>query len=293
MSIRRNIKRIIVPLSVSIDRVLVRLHMVKPRVIMYMDGGICSQMTMWINGQYYAEQGLDVYYDLDWYRRDGKGIDKTSERKYELELLWPYIKVRTLPRIVTLFYRRFLPWLEYSDVLPNLTDISGRSVYLGGYRRLPNDEKIRLYRKNFSLRTAAKTEKIYLDNSLKYCGVHVRRGDLTNINLPDYPQVAEGYFLRAIKYVQQHECVDEFLLFSEDPQWLRDNILPNVSVKCRIMEGNTAIEDLILLAQCQIIIASQGSFGPTAALLNPCCKLLVRNVQVSCPPFAQREVQIQ
>ena len=77
-----------------------------------MDGGLCSQMNMWIQGQYYAEQGYPVYYDLDWFRRDGKGIDGVSIRHYELETLWPNIRVKTMSRISMLFYRYLLPWKE-------------------------------------------------------------------------------------------------------------------------------------------------------------------------------------
>lgn len=72
--LRKIIKKILVPIFVRGDRVLVSLKLVKPRIIIYMDGGLCSQMNMWIQGQYYAEQGYPVYYDLDWFRRDGKAI---------------------------------------------------------------------------------------------------------------------------------------------------------------------------------------------------------------------------
>ena len=256
-----------------------------------MDGGLCSQMNMWIQGQYYAEQGYPVYYDLDWFRRDGKGIDGVSIRHYELETLWPNIRVKTMSRISMLFYRYLLPWKEVHCQLPPAKEIH-RSVYFKGYNHLEEQDKIRLYHIYFNIKTANMTEKMRLGEK-RYCGVHVRRGDLANVaNIAVYPQMSEGYFIRAIDYVAQHEEIDEFLLFSEDAQWLRENILPNTTAKCRVIEGNKGYEDLMLLAQCHIIISSQGSFGPTAALINPNCELLIRNTETAKLSYAKKEKQI-
>lgn len=289
--LRKYIKKILVPIVVGINRFLVKIHFITPRIVIYVDGGLCSQMNMWVQGQYYKEQGLDVYYDLDWFKKCGKGIDGTSIRNYELDMLWPGIKVKTLSSIRTAFYKYFLFWPENACLLPNANQIN-RSVYFSGYNHLCLEDKIRLIRSYFSINTAEVSDRMCLNKEKRYCGVHVRRGDLANISIQYYDQVAEGYFIRAIHYVQEHERVDEYLLFSEDSQWLRDNILPYVNVKCRIVEGNKGYEDLALLAQCQIIISSQGSFGVTAALMNPDCELLIRNTQIASIPYAKREIQI-
>lgn len=291
-NIRNLLKKIIVSIAVCVDKTLVRMHIVRPKIVMYVDGGLCSQMTMWANGEYYTEQGLDVYYDLEWFKRYGKGIDGVSVRNYELEILWPHLRVRTLPRWKILFYRLFLPWHEESCILPEKKLIN-RSVYFKGYCGISQDDKCRIYHQNFSINKGAMTKQMQLDNSKQYCGVHVRRGDLANISIKFYPQVIDGYFLRAIDYVLQHEHVDEFLLFSDDPQWVREHILPKVSAPCRILEGNKGYEDLMLLAQCDVIISSQGSFGKTAALINQHCRLLIKNVEASNPSiYAEKEVYI-
>ncbi len=289
--VRKIIKKAVQSIAAQVSRLLVRLHISKPRVIIYVDGGLCSQMNMWVQGQYYAEHGYDVYYDLEWYRRCGKGIDGVSIRQYELERLWPKLQVKKMPRTYTRLYQYFLSWPEASIQLPDATKID-RSIYFNGYNKLTEQEKIRLFRKYFTIQTAALTPKMNIDANKRYCGVHARRGDLKNISTPFYPQVKDGYFIRAIEYVDANVHIDEFFLFSDDTQWLIDNILPYVKVKCRIMEGNRAYEDLMLLAQCQIIIASQGSFGATAALINPNCEILIRNVEVSKLPYAQNEIQI-
>lgn len=291
-AIRKISNLLLVPIIVGIDTLLVRLNIIKPKVVIYVDGGLCSQMRMWAQGEYYAEKGYEVYYDLDWYKTSAKGIDGTSERKMELHILWPNLDIQTLSPRMTWFFRKFLLWEPMSSVLPEASEIR-RSVYFFSYSGISFGDMHRIFSKFFQYDLAVKTVKMKLDNTKRYCGVHVRRGDLTNIALPAYPRVADGYFIRAIEYVQKHEIINEFLLFSEDSQWLRDNILPNVSVPCRIIEGNTGYEDLMLLAQCQIVIASQGSFGPTAALINPNCELLIRNKKPTKDLHAKRELYIQ
>lgn len=290
---RKFIKAIFVPISVFFDRMLVRMRIVYPKVILYVDGGLCSQMNMWADGEYYTEQGFDVYYDLEWFDKCGKGIDGVSVRNYELNILWPKVKVNTLPHWKLAIYKYLLPWPEASCVLPPANAID-RSVYFRGYHNLHEEDKIRIMRKNFAIDNAARTPNMQLDSTKRYCGVHIRRGDLANVSLYYYPQVQEGYFLRAIKYVQIHERVDEYLLFSDDPKWVKDNILPNVTSQCRVIEGNKGYEDLILLSQCPIIIASQGSFGRVASLINHQSELFISNFPVEKETYlANRVLQIQ
>ena len=62
-------------IAIPVNALMVRMRIIKPYIYIYMDGGLCSQMNMWAQGQYYKEQGFDVYYDLGWYRRSGKGIE--------------------------------------------------------------------------------------------------------------------------------------------------------------------------------------------------------------------------
>ena len=61
----------------------------------------------------------------------------------------------------------------------------------------------------------------------------------------------------------------KYLFFSDEPDWVEQNICNYISQPYEIMRGNKAWEDLWLLAHCPIIVASQGSFGKVAAQLNP------------------------
>ena len=63
------------------------MHLVRPRVIIAIDGGICSHMIAYLRGVYYSEKGLNVSYDLHWYKVSGKDVNGQSDRPFELQTM--------------------------------------------------------------------------------------------------------------------------------------------------------------------------------------------------------------
>ena len=80
--------------------------------------------------------------------------------------------------------------------------------------------------------------------------------------------VTDGYFLRAIEFCNEKFHPKKYRFFSDEPDWVEQNICNYITQPYEIMRGNKAWEDLWLLAHCPIIVASQGSFGKVAARLN-------------------------
>lgn len=59
-------------------------------------------------------------------------------------------------------------------------------------------------------------------------------------------------------------------------QWVKDEVLPLVKdLKVEVIGGNMGHEDLLLCAQNPIIIASQGTMGRMAGMLNPKSELII------------------
>ena len=257
----------------AIDTILCRLHIKRPNVVVYMEGGICSQMQMYIQGQYYAEYGYDVRYDNLWfktYRKDQYGL---MPRTFELTEMWPnieYKKVFGLQRKWDLLF--FLAKRKDADWLPKPESVK-HSIYLNGYWDLPLEDYKRLFTQLFDLRKAATPEGLKGERGFASfehtVGIHVRRGDLAKGDNPVYGGVTDGYFLRAIDFCNQHFAPAKYLFFSDEPDWVEQNICPHLTQPHEIIRGNKAWEDLRLLSQCPVIVASQGSFGKVAAALNP------------------------
>lgn len=120
-------------------------------------------------------------------------------------------------------------------------------------------------RKYFALRDDL--QKIVDEKYEKYedcrtASIHVRRGDY--LNYPDTHPLCNGkYYNDAIKMFR---TVDKFLVFSDDPDWCRQNF--NLGI-CDIIEGNPDYIDMALMAKCDNNIIANSSFSWWGAWLNP------------------------
>ena len=256
-----------------IDARFVRWHIITPRVVRYIDGGICSQMHMYITGESYKRRGFDVYYDLDWFEYFGKDMNGKAQRDYELQEMFPQLEVMTLSKFQTWFYKSFMSYRPLNDLGPT-PEMIKHSIYLKGYLGVKWEAWENPYKTYFTLSTMNAPKKLKY-SKYTYCGIHVRRGDLANVNLPYYGIISDGYFFRAIDYVQANYKDVKFLFFSDELEWVEQNITPYIHAPFELMKGNKAYEDLGLLAQCRIIVASQGSFGKVAARINPNATLIM------------------
>lgn len=253
----------------SIDTLLCRSHIKHPKVVVYMDGGICSQMLMYLQGRYYAEHGLDVRYDTRWYETCGKDQFGNMPRYFELQGMWPRLEMKTISDWKRKWYLLFFKAKRINaDWLPEPAMVR-HSMYLYEYWDLPPEDYKRLFAKCYNMYESATPVVGETKDFNGAVGVHVRRGDLAKGDNPYYGGVSDGYFLRAIDFCNKEFNPKKYLFFSDEPDWVEQNICPQVKQSYEIVRGNKAWEDLWLLAHCPIIVASQGSFGRVAARLNP------------------------
>ena len=271
---KRIILEILSAIFQAIDTLLCKLHIKRPIVVIFMDGGICSQMLMYLQGLYYAEQGLDVRYDTRWYDICGKDQFGNHPRIFEFTEMWPTLPFRKISGWRLWIYRHLFKVGQLTnEELPDQATIT-HSMYLYGYWDLPNGESARLFSKYMNINMAAVPSVAQGVVFSKVIGIHVRRGDLAKGDNPIYGGVTDGYFLRAIEFCNKKFHPQKYLFFSDEPDWVEQNICNHLDSPYEIMRGNKAWEDLWLLAQCSVIVASQGSFGRVAAKLNPSAVLI-------------------
>ncbi|MBR1564516.1 MAG: alpha-1,2-fucosyltransferase [Paludibacteraceae bacterium] len=242
-----------------------------------MDGGICSQMLMYLQGQWYAEYGLKVYYDTRWF--EVCGLDQFGQFTRDLEFheMWPTLPFHVIKGWRRWFYKEFFNIGNFMNGTLLEPSTLRHSVYLYGYWDLPSGVYDRLFREKFDISRAQTVHNIHLNinNEDLIVGVHVRRGDLAKGNNPIYGGVTDGYFLHAVDFCKKKFMPQKFYFFSDEPDWVETNICSQIDVPNEIVRGNKAWEDLRLLASCDVIVASQGSFGRCAARLNPQAKLII------------------
>ena len=271
---KRKILDILSAIFQSIDTLLCKLHIKSPKVIVFMDGGICSQMLMYLQGRYYAEKGLDVYYDTLWYQTYGKDADGLMPRYLELSEMWPGLEFKSVSKIQRKWYLLFFKAQRTNgDLLPQPDSIT-HSIYLEGWWDLPHEDNMRMFPQYFNIKSSATPTNCKDKSFENVVGIHVRRGDLAKGDNPIYGGVTDGYFLRAIEFCNEKFKPVKYVFFSDEPDWVEQNICNHITQPYEIMRGNKPWEDLWLLAHCPIIVASQGSYGTIAAKLNPTAVLI-------------------
>lgn len=157
---------------------------------------------------------------------------------------------------------------------PGILNETG-SIYIDGYWQSPKyfDDIRDILLKDYTLVTPVSnavttyTEMLSIENSVS---VHIRRGDyVTNPRvLKEFGICSEEYYQKAISYIQANVVNPSFFVFSDDIQWVKENLeLPNNTVYVSD-DRLTATEELILMSTCAHNIIANSSFGWWGAWLN-------------------------
>jgi hypothetical protein len=154
----------------------------------------------------------------------------------------------------------------------NLFDLSSKHSYLDGFwqsecffKGFENEVKeyFRFPELQSGLRTISK--EIGAVNSVS---VHFRRGDyVSNKYIGSIHNVCNPeYYERAINLVTSKKGPGKFYLFSDDPEWVKNNFKSGLDYT--VVNTGSDIFDLLLMSQCRHNIIANSSFSWWAAWLN-------------------------
>lgn len=119
-------------------------------------------------------------------------------------------------------------------------------------------------KQNFALNENLKKE----ENSV---GIHIRRGDYLK-NWKYRGLCGIDYYQKAIAYILVHIKSPKFFLFSDDIDWVKENISPLLKgYNVTFVNWNHSInsyKDMQLMAMCKNLIIANSSFSWWAAYLN-------------------------
>lgn len=117
---------------------------------------------------------------------------------------------------------------------------------------------------NFELNERLKNE----ENSV---GIHIRRGDYLK-NWKYRGLCGIDYYQKAIAYILEHIKSPKFFLFSDDIDWVKENISPLLKgYDVTFVNWNHSInsyKDMQLMSMCKNLIIANSSFSWWAAYLN-------------------------
>jgi hypothetical protein len=103
-------------------------------------------------------------------------------------------------------------------------------------------------------------KKIKSENSV---AIHVRRGDLVTLDAMLMPV---DYYKKAIEMIRQKVSNPIFYLFSDEPEWCKENL--KLGVTLHIVKGNASYEDLELMKNCKHQILANSAMSWWAGYLN-------------------------
>ncbi|MDE7174549.1 MAG: alpha-1,2-fucosyltransferase [Helicobacter sp.] len=256
-------------------------------VIIRVDGGIGSQITFITLGLAFEEKGIKVKYDLSWFEESGKkffnpsvGYDKDYDINFDIPKAFPTLSLEIASKREIEHYRKHY-YIDDKDVI-----MCKPPLYVGGYLGRVFDVRYApLLREHFKPQELQESNTPFaallqeIESSPSPCGVHIRRGDLSQPHIVYGNPTSNEYFAKSIELMCLLHPQSSFYLFSDDLAFVKEQIVPLLKGKTyRICDVNNPTQgylDLYLLSRCRNIIGSQGGMGVYAKILSPYNPLLV------------------
>ena len=271
--------------------------------IVYLDGGLASQMAAYAFYKYLEIKGLSPEIDLVWYRRMGWERYKLKEVfnldiseykgsfKYDLyisknivarilrrtKLLKPLIAVGVVPE---LYYTTKPFWggkIFNIDQLPTEAYETDRELYFWGYWPFGDylNEIREVLLECFRFPELSETSNIQLAKEIETCNsisIHVRRGDYLNYKNV-YANISLNYYIRAIKHICGSIHDPKFYVFSDDISWCKIEfeklgLTGSNTTYVTWNNGDKSFRDMQLMSLCKNNIITNSGFSSWAAFLN-------------------------
>jgi hypothetical protein len=253
-------------------------------IVSHLRGGLGNQLFQYAMGRALAlRRKTELILDAEWFDGTHPGMES---RTFELGRYG--IKVRQLLSSERKWIQRctagdlkrfsfvhrwtYFKEADFNQYYPSAVDLRG-NVYLEGYWQYPDyfadcENLIRaelMPRREVCEVDPAIVKRIKDVNSIS---IHVRRGDyLTSARFIGALPMA--YYTSAIAWMAERIENPYFFVFSDDPDWVRANILIDGHVEYMAHDGvDSMFRDLHLMAECRHHIIANSSFSWWAAWLS-------------------------
>lgn len=261
-------------------------------IIVRIVGGLTSQLHKYAVGRSLALRiGTELKLDLDWFENRPPTDTPWSYQLEKFSLVaglatqQEVLRVRGKPlwnRVARRVNRHLKgPWLSSREVnIGAITPLQWTqlpdNVYL--YGEVGGDTLFRSIRstllQEFQLRRpwSAKAEQYAAQiQAADYpVSLHVRRGDfISNPSAAQFHALTGlDYFHQAVDFVVRSHPQAQFFVFTDDPDWVNEYLLPSLPTGSMTVASLASEEDFILMSRCRGNIISNSGFSWTAAWLN-------------------------
>lgn len=263
-------------------------------IIVRLCGGLGNQMFQYAAARRLAYTSKsELKLDLSWFRNIAA---RDTHRNYELGIFnimgniatsdevhglrgpdiyhWPRIMRGLVKASGYTFKRSYIREKQshFSSAILDLRD----SVYLDGYWQSEKyfQDVEALIRDEFTFLPdpdplTLSTMKIIDD--CEAISIHVRRGDYVSVTSASnyHGLLTLDYYSKAIVEMAKRIANPHFFVFSDDPDWVKDNLKCNYPMSYIEHNGaNRAYEDMRLMSRCRHHIVANSSFSWWGAWLN-------------------------
>lgn len=250
-------------------------------------GGLGNQMFQYACAAALAERtGSEVVMDKSGFYNQPK---EDTPREYDLDIFnleqeFLPKRIKQIPDTYPEFKKVTWEFLGYK-VLRGFTErhynfdknvLGLENVFLNGFFQsekyfIDQQEIIRRAFKFKNNPSEKNAELISQMESTESVSIHVRRGDyVSNANAKKFHGLTGvPYYNRAIELINERVSNPVFYIFSDDPQWCRENIIAGSSARYIDHNvGKNSFEDMRLMSFCNHNIIANSSFSWWGAWLN-------------------------
>ena len=251
-------------------------------VIVKIIGGLGNQMFQCAYAKALQQKGHEVKIDISafetyklhgGYQLDKYNIDLDSSIKDEND---KFYKNTFFYKVLRRFGMDFSRRIKEKSLLfdKKLLEIDDNS-YLDGYFQCEKYFKdireiiLKQFTINQDISNYTKEIKNKIQNSQNSCSLHIRRGDFvnsTNINIHGACDIE--YYKKAMKYLEEKVVNINYFIFSDDIEWVKENLAIQNAIYIDSKEKRIPHEDIYLMSLCKNNIIANSSFSWWGAWLN-------------------------
>ena len=251
-------------------------------VIVKIIGGLGNQMFQYAYAKALEQKGHEVKIDISafetyklhgGYQLDKYNIDLDSSIKDEND---KFYKNTFFYKVLRRFGMDFSRRIKEKSLLfdKKLLEIDDNS-YLDGYFQCEKYFKdireiiLKQFTINQDISNYTKEIKNKIQNSKNSCSLHIRRGDFvnsTNINIHGACDIE--YYKKAMKYLEEKVVNINYFIFSDDIEWVKENLAIQNAIYIDSKEKRIPHEDIYLMSLCKNNIIANSSFSWWGAWLN-------------------------
>lgn len=251
-------------------------------VIVKIKGGLGNQMFGYAYAKALHQHGYDVKLDTSAYQTytlhggyllDHYQIDLMVAKQNEISDFNVHSFLSKIKNKLHIFNPKVVQEksLQYDIKMLNPLD----NKYIDGYFQTEQyfTDIRALILKQFALKTALSNYSKKIENQILQSDVsislHVRRGDYTNnTNMQIHGVCNLSYYQDAIKLFYKKFDSINFFIFSDDMNWVRENLNLKDAIYVHSEEKRIPHEDIYLMSLCKHNIIANSSFSWWGAWLN-------------------------